>query len=86
MKQKEYIKCQVGTGATCNIISLKTLNTILQEERPKLEPIKTELKLYDGTLMTPKGKCDIECTVDKTKERLENNTHRLSYFVKKSHV
>ncbi|KAL3855198.1 hypothetical protein ACJMK2_014418, partial [Sinanodonta woodiana] len=51
------IKCQIDTGASCNVISTSVLSRIAKQKKPRMVPTKTKLKLYDGSTLLPAGKC-----------------------------
>ena len=65
------IKCQIDTGASCNVISTSVLSRIAKQKKPRMVPTKTKLKLYDGSTLLPVGKCVIKCTVGQVKKNLE---------------
>ena len=52
---QEQLVRQLDTGATCNVISHRTLAQLLQNGDPPLCKSTTQLKLFDGTLMQPVG-------------------------------
>ena len=41
------IDCQLDTGATCNVISLRDVCAILHTQSPSLQPEASQLKCYD---------------------------------------
>ena len=49
------LECQLDTGATCNVMSLRDLAIISQTGDPPLRSSKVKLKLFDGSLMKPSG-------------------------------
>ena len=49
------LECQLDTGATCNVMSLRDLAVISQTGDPPLRSSKVKLKLFDGSLMKPSG-------------------------------
>ncbi|KAL3885536.1 hypothetical protein ACJMK2_025588 [Sinanodonta woodiana] len=63
------IKCQIDTGASCNVISASVLSRIAKQKKPRMVPTKTKLKLYDGSTLLPVGKCVIKCTVGRVKKK-----------------
>ena len=65
------VKCQIDTGASCNVISTSVLSSITKQKKLRITPTKTKLKLYDGGTLIPVGKCTINCTVGKVTETLE---------------
>ncbi|KAL3890159.1 hypothetical protein ACJMK2_002451, partial [Sinanodonta woodiana] len=62
------IKCQIDTGASCNVISTSVLSRIAKQKKPRMVPTKTKLKLYDGSTLLPVGKFVIKCTVGRVKK------------------
>lgn len=54
------LKCQLDTGSTVNVIGFRDLQRLLQDGNPALMPSNATLKLYDGTLIKPKGECDLK--------------------------
>jgi len=50
-KHETKLKCQLNTGATCNVLSYRDLSIIKQEGNPPMESSKTKLKLFDHSLM-----------------------------------
>ncbi|KAI4897681.1 hypothetical protein NFI96_029695 [Prochilodus magdalenae] len=68
------IKCQLDTGSTVNVIGFRDLQRLLQDGNPPLAPSKTTLKLYDGTLIQPKGECSLKAEHD-------GNTYILRFHV-----
>ena len=49
------LQCQLDTGATCNVMSLRDLAVITQTGDPPLKSSKVKLRLFDGSLMKPHG-------------------------------
>ena len=49
------LQCQLDTGATCNVMSLRDLAVITQTGDPPLKSGKVKLRLFDGSLMKPRG-------------------------------
>ena len=49
------LQCQLDTGATCNVVSLRDLAVITQTGDPPLKSSKVKLRLFDGSLMKPHG-------------------------------
>lgn len=68
------IKCQLDTGSTVNVIGYRDLQRLLQDGNPPLSQSKTTLKLYDGTLIQPKGECSLKAEHD-------GNTYFLKFHV-----
>ena len=52
---KEQLVCQLDTGATCNVISLKDLMIVLQDGDPQLEQTRVKLRVFDGGIIKPLG-------------------------------
>jgi len=65
------LDCQVDTGATCNIMSLRDLAVINQTGDPPLRSSKVKLKLFDGSLMTPCGVATLKIHRDNTTQELD---------------
>ena len=59
-KLETKLKCQLDTGATCNVLSYRDLSIIKQDGNPQMESSKTELKLFDGSLMKPLGEVNLQ--------------------------
>jgi len=45
------VDCQLDTGATCNVMSLKDVCKILHTKTPQLQPETTQLKCYDNSII-----------------------------------
>jgi hypothetical protein len=58
------VSCQVDTGAYSNIMSYRQLCVIDQTECPTLEKSKTQLRLYNGSLMPVKGERELTCRMN----------------------
>jgi hypothetical protein len=58
------VSCQIDTGAYSNIMSYRQLCDIDQTECPKLEKSRTQLRLYNGSLMPVKGERELTCRVN----------------------
>ena len=54
------LKCQLDTGATCNVLSYRDLSIIKQDGNPQMESNKTKLKLFDGSLRKPLGEVNLQ--------------------------
>ena len=50
-KLETKLKCQLATGATHNVLSHRDLSVIKQDGNCQMESSKTNLKLFDGSLM-----------------------------------
>ena len=59
-KLETKLKCQLDTGATCNVLSYRDLLIIKQDCHPHIKSSKTKLKLFDGSLMKPLGEVDLQ--------------------------
>ena len=59
-KLETKLKCQLDTGATCNVISYRDLSIIKQDGNPQIESSKTKLKLFDGSLMKSLGEVNLQ--------------------------
>ena len=57
--KSQLVKCQLDTGSTCNTISYTDFCKISFES--KLESSNVKLKLYDGTILTPRGQSETQC-------------------------
>ena len=55
------IKCQLDTGATCNVLSFRD-SIITQDGNPPVEQTKTKLKLLDNSMMKPLGVVNLRVT------------------------
>ena len=71
---KTTIKCQLDTGATCNVISFKDVCAILHTENPQLQPVASQLKCYDNSIINTLGKCTLQCNY-------HSKTYQLSFKV-----
>ena len=49
------LQCQLDTGASCSVMSLRDLAVITQTGDPPLKSSKVKLRLFDGSLMKPHG-------------------------------
>ena len=58
--ESQLVKCQLDTGSTCNTISYVDFCKICFDES-KLKSSNVKLKLYDGTILTPRGQSEIQC-------------------------
>ena len=59
-KLETKLKCQLDTGATCNVISYRDLSIIKQDGNPQIKSSKTKLKLFDGSLMKSLGEVNLQ--------------------------
>lgn len=55
------LKCQLDSGATCNVMSLKEKMKVAPNR--KLAPSQTRLRLYSGEVMTSLGLFSTNCTI-----------------------
>lgn len=51
------IKCQLDTGATCNVMSYTDLCTVQQSNNPRMQSTTTRLKFYNNDTVSALGKC-----------------------------
>ena len=58
--ETQRIDCQLDTGSTCNTISFQDFCK-LSPNGDEMTSTNVKLKLYDGTILTPKGQCEINC-------------------------
>ena len=58
--EPQLVKCQLDTGSTCNTILYQNFCKICSDES-KLKESNVKLKLYDGTILTPRGQNKIQC-------------------------
>ena len=63
-KLETKLKCQLDTGATCNVLSYRDLSVIKEDGNPHMESSKTKLKLFDESLMKPLGEVDLQVIHD----------------------
>ena len=56
----QLIRCQLDSGYTCNTISYKEFCKLNPEKGALIDP-NIKLKLYDGTVMKPRGQSEIQC-------------------------
>ena len=52
--EPQLVQCQLDTGSTCNTISYQDFCKICTDES-KLKDSNVKLKLYDGTILTPRS-------------------------------
>ena len=65
------LECQLDTGATCNVMSLRDLAVISQTGDPPLRSSKVKLKLFDGSLMKPSGVATLKIHRDNKTQELD---------------
>ena len=65
------LECQLDTGATCYVMSLRDLAVINQTGDPPLRSSKVKLKLFDGSLMKPCGVATLKIQRDNTIQELD---------------
>ena len=51
------VKCQIDTGATCNVMSFASLCKLHQTDDPKIKKSTAKLKLYDDSIIDVMGEC-----------------------------
>lgn len=54
------VKCQLDTGATCNVIGLDTLCDILEDNNPMMTSTTTRLRAYGGNIIIPVGEISLQ--------------------------
>ena len=67
---KSQVQCHLDTGATCNVMPFNTLCEIMQNGNPVMQPTNTKLKLYDDSVVSPLGECDLNCIYNGDKYKL----------------
>ena len=55
------IDCQLDTGATYNVMSFNDVCDIKQHGDPQLTATTAKLKLYDNSVLSILGECDLTC-------------------------
>ena len=68
------VDCQLDTGATCNVMSLKDVCRIQHTKTPQLQSETTQLKCYDNSIINTLGQCTLQC-------RYLNKDHHLNFKV-----
>ena len=58
--KQQLVKCQLDTSSTCKTISYQDFCKVCSDES-KLKGSNVKLKLYDGTILTPRGQNKIQC-------------------------
>ena len=58
--ESQHIDCQLDTGSTCNTISFQDFCKLCPNGS-ELKNSNVKLKLYDGTILSPQGQCEINC-------------------------
>ena len=53
---------QLDCGATCNLLPLKELSSILEDPTDLCLKTSATLKMYNGSTIYPLGKCTLSCT------------------------
>ena len=66
------IRCQLDSGASCNVISFKDLCVVTGSENPPYSSSTTRLKMFNNTTTYPLGHTRLYATV--------NNRKRLLHF------
>ena len=69
---RKQVQFQMDTGATCNILSLQTLKTILTPEQitSSLMPSPVTLNMYNNQRTKPVGTVTLSCKKDRTVKKL----------------
>ena len=57
----ETVECQLDSGSTCEVMTLRQCCQILQNGDPKLDESHCRLRFYDGSTITPVGVCHFIC-------------------------
>jgi len=60
-KGSSIIECQLDTGATCNVMSMADLCTVLHARNPSLKPEASQLRCYDNSIINTLGQCTLQC-------------------------
>ena len=55
------VRCQLDTGATCNVMSFDRLCEIKQSGNPAMQRTTAKLRLYDESLVQALGECNLQC-------------------------
>ena len=58
-KPQAQLKCQLDTGATCNVMSYNDLSVVTQNGNPPLKMSRVKLRLFDGSMMKPLGEATL---------------------------
>lgn len=56
----EMMKCQLDTGASCNVVGLDWLCDILRNNNPDMSPTTVNLKVFGGNIMEPIGEITLK--------------------------
>lgn len=56
----EMMKCQLDTGASCNVVGLDWLCDILNNNNPDMHPTSVNLKVFGGSIMEPIGEITLK--------------------------
>ena len=59
--QDTTVECQLNTGATCNVMCLKDVRTILHTEMRHLQPETAQWKCYNNSILKTLGQCTLQC-------------------------
>ena len=63
VNNSKNVTFQLDCGATCNLLPLKELSSILEDPTDLyLKKTSATLKMYNGSTMYPLGKCTLRCT------------------------
>ena len=55
------VKCQLDRGSTCNTIGYAQFRRLARSSSPKLHPSDVKLRVYNGSIIKPVGKAQINC-------------------------
>lgn len=69
--QLSLVKCQLDTGASCNVIGIENYRDIMKIDDPKLIKTKSKLKCFGGFIIEPLGKVYIQCINEGEVQKLE---------------
>jgi hypothetical protein len=58
------VRCQMDTGATCNVVGYSNFCDIVGDSKPLLNDTQTTIKCFGGTLIQPMGQTVIDCIRD----------------------
>jgi hypothetical protein len=58
------VRCQMDTGAICNVVGYSNLCDIVGDSKPLLKDTQTKIKCFRGVLVQPMGRTVIDCIRD----------------------
>ena len=59
--ENTHLKCQLDSGSTTNCMPYKTLQKVMQQDKPKLSPSSSRLTLYNKATIKPLGSVNLKC-------------------------